>query len=82
MVETEYILICLLCVFSASLPYLFRQIARYPPQKIVQICSTIHHNISDDQNLNSFLFLVLYDVHCITCDHKLLIGGDKGYLHL
>ncbi len=44
----------MLCVFSASLPYLFRQIARYPPQKIVQICSKIHHNISDDKNLNSF----------------------------
>ncbi len=44
----------MLCVFSASLPYLFRQIARYPPQKIVQIFSKIHHNISDDKNLNSF----------------------------
>ncbi len=39
----------LLGIFTLS----FRQIARYLPQKTVQICSTTHHNISDDTNINS-----------------------------
>ena len=40
-----------------------------------------HSFISLAQN-DSILFFVLNDVHCVTGNHELLIGGNEGYLDL